>query len=137
MLAGIIGISSPGQFAPGGLNQSTAHQQVIPAPFDRTFVVPQNGLPWSAEKTAQAITNFSFDWSQEIGSDLIAASSWLLESSDIQNKNASIDDSETIATILISGGVSGNIYNVTNIITTQSGLELGATFRLLIPAYNW
>lgn len=109
---------------------------LLSAPFDRTFIVPQDGLPWQGKKTPEELINFSFNWNAEIGNDLIASSVWELESTDISTMLSAIDATTTIATILISGGVANNVYNVTNKITTQSGLQLDATFRLFVNSYN-
>lgn len=137
MLSGGIGISSPGQFAPAGISYSAPAGILLPASFDRTFVVPQNGLPWDGAKTPETSVNFSFNWAQEIGADVIASSIWELESADISQQLNSIDATSTISTLLISGGLAQNIYNVTNLITTASGLHLDATFRLFVNTYNW
>jgi hypothetical protein len=139
MLSGVIGVSSPGQFAPGAISSinSPSPANLLPAPFDRTFVVPQNGLPWEGEKTPESSVNFSFNWAGEIGDDPIIKSVWELESPDVVNQLNNIDSTATITTILLSNGVSANIYNVTNFITTQSGLQLDATFRLFVNPYNW
>lgn len=110
---------------------------VAPAPANRTFSVPQDGLPWQGSKTPEEIPDFSFDWSAEIGADTIATSTWELESGDIVNHQSGLDTGNTIATILISNGVPANIYNVTNFITTLSGIKLDATFRLFINQYNY
>lgn len=108
-----------------------------PAPFDRTFVVPQNGLPWAACKTPGDILNFSFNCAGQIGDDPIASAAWSVESSDLTIGANGLDETLTIATALISGGVSGNIYNVTAAITTQTGVEMSFTFQLSVTSYNW
>jgi hypothetical protein len=137
MLAGGIGIASPGQFSPGAIGYGQSIQQLPLAPFNRMFVVPQNGLPWQGRKTPETSLNFSFNWAAELDGDPIATSEWLLESADISNELSNIDSTDTITTILISGGIAANIYNVTNLITTESGLTLDATFRLFLDFYNW
>lgn len=137
MISGAIGISSPGQFSPGAIGQISPIESLLSAPFNRTFFVPQNGLPWIGKKTPESLLNFSFDWVSEIKDDLIISSTWELESTDITNKINGIDSYGAVTTILISGGISHSLYNVTNLITTESGLQLDATFRLLVIPYNW
>lgn len=137
MIAGTIGTSSPGQFAPGAISNSSLFSgELLPAPADRTFTVPQNGLCWEGYKTPENILNFSFNWANEIGDDLIVSSVWKLESTDIIQIISDIDETGTITTTLLSNGVAANIYNVTNLVTTASGVTLDATFRLFVTAYN-
>lgn len=136
MLSGGIGISSPGQFAPGKIGLPSASVILITAAPDRTFLVPQNGLVWQGFKTPETVLNFSFDWSDEIGADQIVKSVWELESADLAQGISNIDAAGLITTVLLSNGVSANVYNVTNLITTESGLQLDATFRLFVNQYN-
>lgn len=137
MISGSLGISSLGQFAPGSIGYTAATGILLPASFDRTFLVPQNNQIWAGNKSSEEIVNFSFNWLTETGTDLIEASAWTLESTDLSVVLTAIDPTSTIATILLSGGIANNIYNVTNIITTQSGLKLDATFRLSIDSYSY
>lgn len=140
MVSGIIGVSSPGQLTPGAINYPVIANILQPAPFGRTFFIPQNGFIWDGGKAPADNLNFSFNWSADLGldadADAIAISTWTVESADISIALSTVDITGTIATALISAGVSGNIYNVTNTITTEFGIELSATFRLFVNSYN-
>lgn len=145
MLSSSLGIGSLGQFPLGSVPQGIVVRNLIRAPCDRTFYIPQEDDVWRGDKTPIAIENFSFDWTKELGGccsdssivDTIFSSQWVVESSEISVVAFAIDATSKITTVLISGGIANNVYNVTNIINTESGLKLTATFRLFINEYNW
>lgn len=137
MLSGSLGTASLGQFVLGLPQQFTGGgAEIIAAPADRTFHVPQLAQLWYGKKTSSAILNFTFDWSQELRNEDILTSKWTLESADLSLVTNGVDSTNTLATCVLSGGIADNIYNVTNTITTQSGLIENATFRLFVNNYN-
>jgi hypothetical protein len=99
-------------------------------PASRTFIIEPDALPWIGYKAPEEIKNFSFDWSQEIGTDLIIRSRWKTAATDLTILNANVDASGTFTTVLLENGSSNSLYQVTNGINTASGLALIATFVL-------
>lgn len=139
-MSATLGNSSLGQFNLASLGGAGVGPfvPVVPAPADRTFTLPQcDGMDFRGDKTPADILNYSFNWAKEINADLIINSVWTLESVDLTIRAMAVDASETIVTILLSGGIAANIYNVTNTITTESGLVIQATFRLFVSQYNF
>lgn len=97
---------------------------------NRTFVwlveVINVTAKWVSSKDPGDITNWTFDYSAEmsaLGDDTIATSSWVLDSSLTEVAESNTD---TTATVKISGGVAGTRVECTNTITTTTS---GETFE--------
>ena len=78
---------------------------------------------WVSSKDPGDITNWTFDYSAEmaaLGNDTIATSSWVLDSSltEVAESNTN-----TTATVKISGGTEGTRVECTNTITTTTSSE--------------
>lgn len=75
-------------------------------------------LSWPSKSTGEVIF-YGLNWSQPLGTDTIATSSWALSATDIVEDSSSFWPYGT--TILLSGGTANTTYTVTNTITTASG----------------
>jgi hypothetical protein len=81
------------------------------------------------QKDPQAVLDYRVDWSAWLAGDTIVASTWILETgitNDLDTYNA------TTAVIWLSGGTLGEIYTVTNRITTALGRIDDRTFLVEI-----
>jgi hypothetical protein len=90
-------------------------------------------------QTPDEVKDYSLDWSKDIGSDTIpnnASSTWFVSPSSASVTATSINNG-TLATVWISGGVVGQVYQVKNCIVTAAGRELTKVFRLLVVANNY
>lgn len=82
-------------------------------------------------KAAEANLDYPLDWSEWLGSDTIATSTW---SADDDLTISGESNTNTVATCFIAGGTLGKEYIVTNHITTAGDREDERSFRLLIEA---
>lgn len=90
-------------------------------------------------KTPDEVKDYSFDWSKDIGSDLIvnpAGSTWTVSPSDINITQSSLAANGTLTTVWLSGGTAGKVYQVKNLVVTTAGRSLTKVFRLLVAASN-
>lgn len=69
-------------------------------------------------KDPDEILIFGIDWADYLGADTILTSSWTVPAGVGQVSNAFTD---TLATIKLSGGTLGQVYRITNRITTSDG----------------
>lgn len=93
-------------------------------------------------KTPAEDLNFTYDlWPTIIGTDPIAASQWLVESSEITVTSSSFDATAGTTSLVIAGGVctslTASVYDITNRITTVSGLVFESSFRLYVRKKNY
>jgi hypothetical protein len=87
--------------------------------------------------------NYSVDWApsedcEEEGpwldeGDTIAASTWSATPAGLDEDDE--DHTDTVATVLYSGGVLGTVYEVRNRITTAAGLIEFKTFQIAIEEH--
>ena len=77
---------------------------------------------------------YSMDWSDELDAgDTVATSTWELSSTEITNDADAVVTGRLETSIMIGGGVEGQEYYCTNIITTTvSGETLRRTGRLKV-----
>jgi len=82
-------------------------------------------------KPPGAIKLYSRDWSGDLAvGDVIQSSVWSFSPNDVFETNKSITGYTT--NVLISGGVEGQVYYVTNTIGTASGQTLYRTGELRV-----
>ena len=81
-------------------------------------------------KDPDARLDYTIDWTQWLGTDTIIGSGWTLSSPEISMENGS--NTHTTATIWLLRGVVGQVYTVTNYITTTLGRMQDQSFRLKI-----
>lgn len=75
---------------------------------------------------------FGVDWEDDLDGDIIASSSWIVPPG--LTKTGEVYDNQKTA-VRLAGGVVGERYDVTNLITTNSREEiLEATIRILVVA---
>ncbi len=75
-------------------------------------------------KTAAEDKDYTVDWSQDLGTDTIATSTWSVEPTGLSISAPAPSNTTTAATVWTSGGSPGANYLVTNTITTTGGREL-------------
>lgn len=92
------------------------------------------------QKTTAGEWDEQIDWSnpaRQLGDDTIATSEWLVTGADdeLEIYDRSIGDPAVTTTGWMRGGTQGNIYTVTNTITTAGGRTLTGTFLVSIVAF--
>lgn len=78
------------------------------------------------EQSPNEILDWTIDWTQSaLGTDTISSSSWSVSSPDVTLSDAS--HTNTTATIWVTGGNPGSIYQITNTIVTAGERTMQAT----------
>jgi hypothetical protein len=80
-------------------------------------------------KDPDAVLDYVFDWSSWLGTDTISVSAWTADS------GLTVDSSTnttTTATVWLSGGTAGEVYEVVNHITTAAGREDDRTMKIKV-----
>jgi hypothetical protein len=82
-------------------------------------------------KSVTATKDFGVDWTNWLGSDTIATSSWTVPAgiTEVTRSNTT-----KITTIWLSGGTLGTAYTLTNTITTAGGRSETAQITISIVA---
>lgn len=79
--------------------------------------VGPHGFPrW--DKDPQAVKDYSLDWSDWLGTDTIASSTWEVPSGIIKDQSG---NTTTVTSVWLRGGTIGNTYQVSNKVTTAGG----------------
>ena len=65
--------------------------------------------------------NYTFDWSDVVGGATISTSVWSTLPTGPTVDNTSIDNTNKTTTGFLSGGTSGQVYQLINRITTSTG----------------
>ena len=86
-----------------------------------------NDLYHLFEKDPNAVLDYTVDWTAWLDSDTISTSTWIVPSG--ITEDSSTNDTEK-AIIYLSGGTAGEIYSVTNRITTAAGRTDDRTIRI-------
>lgn len=81
------------------------------------------------QKDPDAVLDFSIDWTAWLNGDTITASTW--DVPDGITEDSSSNDT-TGTTIWLSGGTAGEIYELTNHVTTADGRENDATIKVMV-----
>ena len=84
-------------------------------------------VPFARTKDPQARLDWRVDWSEWLGDDTIATSSFAVETGLTKDSE---DNDTTTATVWLSGGTAGERYTVTNHIVTAGGRIDERTFRI-------
>lgn len=82
-------------------------------------------------KDPNAVLDYTADWSRWLGDDTIVTSTWILTGGLTEVSSSNTD---TSATVFVSGGTAGSSYEATNRITTAGGRTNDRTLR--IPVRN-
>jgi len=91
-------------------------------------------------KSPEETKDYSFDWSKDIGIDVIPNaldSVWSVAPASMTIEQSSLATNGTLTTVWLMGGVTGEIYHVKNTITTTAGRVLSKVFRVLVVAENF
>lgn len=90
---------------------------------------------FQAMKDADATLDFTIDWSDVFpAGDDIAASTWTCDDTGITIEVGSGSFTATTTTIWLSGGTSGEYYDVVNHVTTSDAREDDRTIRVRVYA---
>ena len=81
-------------------------------------------------KDPNAKLDYTIDWAQWLGTDIITDSIWEVSSPELSIE--SISNTNTTTTVWLSAGLAGQVYIVTNRITTNLGRIQDQSFRLKI-----
>lgn len=84
-------------------------------------------MPQIFVKDPDAILDYKIDWSGWLNGDTISASSWTAEAGITIDSDS---NDTTSATVWLSGGTAGEIYEVTNHIVTTLGREDDRTLTM-------
>ena len=71
-------------------------------------------------KDPDSVLDYTVDWETWLDSDTISASSWTIPTGLTEDSDTFGDST---ATVWLSSGTDGRIYNITNHITTAAGRE--------------
>ncbi len=90
---------------------------------------PATAYPADLEKDPDDTVRVSFPWASRLAGDTIDTSDFLLP-----DGLTEVDDAGTGSerTVDVSGGECGQVYRVTNRITTDGGLQMDWTKRVLV-----
>lgn len=80
-------------------------------------------------KDPQAILDYSVDWSDWLGADTIATSTWSGDTGITIDSNT---NSTTVATVWLSGGAAGRSYKLINKIVTAGGRTDERTIKVAV-----
>lgn len=78
----------------------------------------------------QAVFDYPFDWSQALGDDPIAVSSFVVDSGFTVESDTILDAAHTV--VWLSGGTRNKRYAVTNHVLTVGGREADWTIYVLV-----
>ena len=82
-------------------------------------------------KDPDAVKPYSVDWSDYLGADTIASSSWAVSGGvDTTLVVDSATNDTTSSTVVVSGGTDRRAYDLTNTITTAGGITDDRTIRV-------
>lgn len=84
-------------------------------------------LSWPT-KDPDAVLDYEIDWSTWLGSDTISTSAWTVPAGLTKDSDT---NTTTTATIWLSGGTAGEVYELTNHIVTAGGREQDQTVQLI------
>jgi hypothetical protein len=84
------------------------------------FTTGKDGLP-QVNKDPNAALDYTIDWADWLGADVIAASTWTVASPAGGLASATPSFTNTTAKTWLSGGTAGQVVRVTNRITTSLG----------------
>lgn len=85
-------------------------------------------LKWP-NKDPDEVLDYQIDWSDRLGADTIATTTWVVPSGITKDSDTNDD---TTTTIWLSGGTTGETYSLTNRITTAGGRTMDQSVRLKI-----
>lgn len=86
----------------------------------------------SYEKDPDAKLDYSINWAAWLGVDTISVSTWIADTGITIAGSPAPSNTATVATVWLSGGTLGGVYNVVNRITTAAGRIQDATLVIQI-----
>lgn len=86
-------------------------------------------MPQTFMKDPDAVLDYQVDWSSWLDTDTISTSAWTVPSGITKDSDTNTD---TTATIWLSGGVDGADYDLINHITTANGREDDRTIKVQV-----
>jgi len=85
-------------------------------------------MPQKFLKDADAVLDYSVDWSDWLGTDTISTSTWTVPTGITKNSDSKTD---TATTVWLSGGTSGTNYALANKIVTAAGRTEERTITII------
>lgn len=85
-------------------------------------------LRWD-DKDPDEILDYQLDWSEELDTDTISTSTWIVPTGLTEETDS---NSTTTTTVWLSGGTIGQVYTLTNRITTAGGRTYDQSVRLRV-----
>lgn len=82
-------------------------------------------------KTANAVKDYTLDWSSWLSGDTISTSTWTVPSGITQDSES---ETTTTATIWLSGGTAGQRYTCVNKVVTSAGRTDERAIDILVIA---
>lgn len=82
-----------------------------------------------AEKDPDAILDYKLNWAEWLDGDTISSSAWTAENGIVITASSTTNQ---VATVWLSGGISGQAYEARNRITTTGGRTDDRTIRVYI-----
>ncbi len=80
-------------------------------------------------KDPSAVLDYSIDWADWLGADVIATSTWSVPGGITKDSD---DKSATGTTVWLSGGSNGQTYDLRNTITTDGGRTNARTMTITV-----
>ena len=75
------------------------------------------------------VLDYKFDWTSELGNDTISSSEWSVDAGMTIDSDTHND---SIATVWLSGGVSGSVYKAVNKITTANARTISRSLAIRV-----
>lgn len=82
-------------------------------------------------KDPEAVLDYSIDWSDWLGADVISSSTWTVPSGITKDSDSS---TATVAIIWLSGGTDNTSYKLTNKIVTVAGRTALRSITVIVRA---
>lgn len=80
-------------------------------------------------KDPNSVEDYQFNWVGELNGDTISTSSFLLPDGLTQ---VSASNTDSTATVFVSGGSNGQMYRITNRVVTAGGRTYDSTYRVYV-----
>lgn len=89
-------------------------------------------MPQIFDKDSNATLDYAVSWVEWLGADTIATSTWEADDGITIEESPAPTAIDGIATLWLSGGTTGESYDVTNHIVTAAGREDDRTIRIYV-----
>lgn len=94
-----------------------------------TEFVKKTNFWYAPDKDPNAVLDYSIDWTDWLGTDNIATSTWTVPAG---LTNVTESNTAKVVTIWLSGGTAGSTYTLLNRITTTGGRTSDQSFKIFM-----